>query len=89
MKQHQVLADIVVAMAMTSCLDLGLSGDTPVHQGLLILGGVLAGYLITTYLLSYRVYVTAPGDVNINDSMVTVWEAKGKINVHDNKKTKK
>jgi hypothetical protein len=50
MKRHQVLADLVVAMAMTSCLDLGLSGDTPVHQGLLILGGVLAGYLLTTYL---------------------------------------
>jgi hypothetical protein len=56
---------------------------------LLIAIGSGSSYLITTYLLSYRVYVTAPGDVNINDSMVTVWEAKGKTHVYDNKKTKK
>jgi hypothetical protein len=49
MKQ-QTIADIFIAMAMTSCLDFGLSGDTPVHQGLLILGGIFAGYLLTTYL---------------------------------------
>jgi len=50
MNRHQVLADIVIAMVMTSCLDWGLGGGTPVHQGMLIFGGMCAGYLITTYL---------------------------------------
>ncbi len=50
MNKSQILADIVIAVAMTSCLDLGLSGDTPIHQGLLIFGGMCAGYLITIYL---------------------------------------
>ena len=50
MNKSQILADVVIAVVMTSCLDLGLSGDTLVHQGLLIFGGMCAGYLITTYL---------------------------------------
>jgi hypothetical protein len=56
---------------------------------LLIAIGSGSSYLMSHYIFSSRITLKQSGDVNINDSTVSIWEAKGKINVYDNKKTPK
>ena len=56
---------------------------------LLITIGLGSSYLMSSYIFSSHIIIKQSGEVNINDSKVSVWGTQGKINIYDNKKTKK